>query len=187
MTASANHLTSEALQQGLAEVILSPKDNGPLEAIFVRPQVDERQTLTTAKLSTEGGIDGDSWKTDHWKLLPDGQPDPQSQVSLMNSRILRLISGGEEAMSLSGDNLIVDLDLSEENFPVGSRLQIGNKVVLEFTEQPHTGCGKFSVRYGAAALEFINGPQGQPLNLRGRYAQIVSGGTIQVGDSAKKN
>ena len=156
------------------------------EAIFVRPQENERQTLATAHLSPEGGIEGDRWATNHWMTLPDGSSDPASQVSLMNSRILRLIAGSEEAMSLAGDNLIVDLDLSEENFPVGCRLKVGNEVVLEFTSVPHQGCGKFSRRYGAAALEFINSPTGKPLNFRGRYATIIRGGTIQVGDSAVK-
>ena len=186
MDVSANQLTSEALQEGLAEVLLSPRESGPLEAIFTRPEVDSRQALQTAKLTPEGGIDGDRWATNHWQLLPDGQPNPQSQVSLMNSRVLRLVSGDEHSMRLAGDNLIVDLDLSEENLPVGSRVQIGDAVVLELSAEAHTGCGKFSQRYGPAAIEFVNGPQGKPMNLRGRYAQIINGGTIRVGDTAQK-
>ena len=186
METSPNHASSEALEQGLSEVHRSPKDSGPLEAIFLRPEENQRQSVDSAQLSPEGGIEGDRWKTDHWMTLPDGSSDPTSQVSLMNSRVLRLVAGNEEAMALAGDNLIVDLDLSEANFPAGSRLKIGDNVVVEFTAQAHTGCGKFARRYGAHALEFVNGPTGKPLNLRGRYATILSSGTIQVGDTAEK-
>jgi len=186
METSSNHLTSEVLEQGLDEVLRSPRDSGPLEAIFLRPQENERQTVTTAQLSPEGGIEGDRWVTNHWMTLPDGSSDPTSQVSLMNSRVLRLVAGNDDSMQLAGDNLIVDLDLSEANFPIGCRLKIGEEVVLEFTAQAHTGCGKFARRYGVPALEFVNGPTGKPLNFRGRYATINQGGTIQIGDLAVK-
>lgn len=179
-------LTALELEQGLAEVLVSPRDEGLLQAIFVRPQENERRRLSTAELSPGGGVEGDRWASDHWQKLPDGRSDPQSQVSLMNARLLRLIAGEEDAMSLAGDNLILELDLSEENVPAGSRVRIGDDVVLEFTAQAHTGCGKFSRRFGRQALEFINGPHGGPLNLRGRFARIVQGGTIRTGDLVTK-
>jgi MOSC domain-containing protein YiiM len=119
--------------------------------------------------------------------LPDGRPNPESQVSLMNVRILRQIAGGDEAMCLAGDNLIVDLDLSEANLPAGSRLRVGEDVILEMTSLAHTGCGSFTRRYGQAARDFVNGPRGKSLNLRGRYARIVRGGTICVGDAVAKD
>jgi MOSC domain-containing protein YiiM len=103
----------------------------------------------------------------------------------MNARILRLIAGQEEAICLAGDNLIVDLDLSEDNLPTGSRLAIGD-VVLEISDVSHTGCAKFSSRYGQEARQFVNSPRGKQLHLRGRYAKIVAGGTIHVGDVVRK-
>lgn len=180
------HLTEAELEEGLPDVLASPRDSGPLRAIYVRLAEGERDAPSAVKLSPEGGVEGDRWATNHWQKLPDGRPDPQSQVSLMNARILRLIAGGKEAMCLAGDNLIVDLDLSEANLPAGSRLRIGDEVVLEMTSQSHTGCGSFSRRYGQAARAFINGPRGKPLNLRGRFARVVQAGTIQLGDTVAK-
>jgi MOSC domain-containing protein YiiM len=186
MQTAASHLTALDLEHGLSDVLASPRDDGRVKAIFVRPKENERQPLTTVSLSPEGGIAGDRWATNHWQKLPDGRPDPQSQISLMNARILRLIAGEEDAMCLAGDNLILDLDLSVENLPAGSRLQIGSDVVIEFTLQSHTGCWKFSRRFGQQAREFVNSPRGKALNLRGRFASVFHGGTIQVGDPVRK-
>ncbi len=103
----------------------------------------------------------------------------------MNARFLRQIAGHDDAVPLAGDNLIVDLDLSEENLPPGSRLAIG-EVVVEVNDTPHTGCGKFQQRYGAEARAFMNNTRGMQLHLRGRYGSIVTGGTIAVGDAIRK-
>jgi MOSC domain-containing protein YiiM len=183
MDSAPRHLSEIDLQQGLTEVEAAPPDAGRLDAIFVRPGVGERRTLTTATLTAEGGIDGDRWATDG--RHDDGRPDPRNQVSLMNARLLRLIADQSEAMCLAGDNLIIDFDLSDENLPTGSRLAIG-QVVLEITDLAHTGCTKFSKRYGQQARQFVNSPRGKELHLRGRYARIVTGGTISVGDSVLK-
>lgn len=175
-------LSFEELEQAFPELLDGTQESGILNWIFLRPKANERLSVAAADLSPEGGIEGDRWATDHCQ----GRSDPQSQVSVMNSRILQLIAGDESAISLAGDNLIVDLDLSERNFPAGSQIQIGTAVVLEFTAQAHTGCRKFAIRYGQQARDFINGAIGRPLNLRGRYARVIQGGTIQVGDSVAK-
>ena len=185
MNSAPRHLPESELAKALPDVIASPRDAGRLEAIVVRPAPNERRTLTSATLSPERGIDGDRWATDSFFHLENGQPDPRNQVSLMNARVLRSIAGQEEAICLAGDNLIVDLDLSEANLPTGSRLVIG-PVVLEISELSHTGCSKFSSRYGQAARLFVNSPRGKELHLRGRYARIVEGGAISVGDQATK-
>jgi len=43
----------------------------------------------------------------------------------MNARVIALIAQQESRWSLAGDNLYVDLDLSDENLPCGQRLPIG--------------------------------------------------------------
>ena len=180
------HVAKSELEEGLQDVMASPPDRGRLNAIYLRLKENERAAPLAADVSPEGGIEGDRWATNHWQKLPGGRPNPESQVSLMNVRILRKIAGRDEAMCLAGDNLIVDFDLSEANLPVGSRLRVGADVVLEMTSLAHTGCGSFMRRYGQAARDFVNGPQGKSLNLRGRYARIVRGGTIHVGDTVAK-
>jgi hypothetical protein len=180
------HLTSVEMEQGLPEVCASPADEGRLESIVIRPAENERRTLATARLTRDGGVDGDRWITDSYYRLKDGSSDPCCQVSLMNSRFLRQIAGSEDGICLAGDNLIVDLDLREANLPAGSRLAVGDEVVLEISSKSHTGCGKFAGRYGSEARSFANNARGKSLHLRGLYASIVCGGTINVGDTVRK-
>jgi MOSC domain-containing protein YiiM len=104
---------------------------------------------------------------------------------MMNSRFLRVIAGGEERMPLSGDNLLVDLDLSDENLPSGTRLKIGT-AVFEVTDIPHTGCAKFQRRYGVDALEVVNSETYKARRLRGLFTRAIQPGKIRVGDSICK-
>jgi MOSC domain-containing protein YiiM len=182
----ANHLTTVELEQGLPEVLASPRDAGHLEAIVVRPAENKRVTIDSARLTLVGGIEGDRWASNSYYRLENGDPDPRCQVSLMNARFLRQIAGEEDAMCLAGDNLIVDLDLSAENLPVGSRLTIGPDVVVAISDLPHTGCSKLAKRYGDASRAFMNAKHRKNLHLRGRYAAIIHGGTIRVGDKVVK-
>jgi MOSC domain-containing protein YiiM len=180
------HCSTLELEQGLPDVMGSPADAGRLEAIVIRPATNERRTLATARLTPEGGVEGDRWVTDSYYRLKGGRPDPRCQVSLMNSRFLRQIAGREDAMCLAGDNLIVDFNLSDLNLPTGSRLAIGNEVVIEISDLSHTGCTKLAGRYGAEARNFMNNARGKALHLRGRYACIVSGGMVKIGDTLRK-
>jgi MOSC domain-containing protein YiiM len=76
--------------------------------------------------------------------------------------------------------------LSEAILPTGSRLEIGPEVVIEFSDLPHTGCTKFEARYGQDARTFINNPRREQLHLRGRFARIITPGTITVSDAIRK-
>jgi MOSC domain-containing protein YiiM len=79
----------------------------------------------------------------------------------------------------------VDLDLSDDNLPAGTRLRIGS-AVIEVSAQPHTGCAKFVSRFGVDALNFVNAAERKPLHLRGINTRIVRPGVIRVGDRAEK-
>jgi hypothetical protein len=183
---TVQHLSTIELEHGLSDVLASPASEGQLTAIIARPAANERQTLKMATLTPERGIDGDRWHKDSFYRLKDGQSDPRCQVSLMNGRFLQQIAVAEDNMCLAGDNLIVDLDLSESNLPAGSRLAIGSNVIVEISDLSHTGCSKFANRFGQEARAFANNSRGKELHLRGRYARIVHGGSISIGDAVRK-
>ena len=98
---------------------------------------------------------------------------------------MSLIAASPDRWALAGDQLYVDLDLSETNTPPGTRLQVGS-ALLEVTAEPHRGCGKFSRRFGVDAAKLVNSDVGRALNLRGINARVVRGGTVRTGDTIRK-
>lgn len=180
-----SHLTFEELSSGLTEIRQSPADKGVLKAIVIRPSENERTSLAECEISPELGVHGDNWAAGCWMSLPDGRPHPDVQVAIMNTRAIALIAQSESRWPLAGDNLYVDLDLSDENLQAGQQLSLG-EAVLEITEIAHNGCKKFVQRFGPDAVRFVNSDLGKQLHLRGIYAKIVQAGVIRVGDVIEK-
>jgi MOSC domain-containing protein YiiM len=173
------------LEERLDHIREAPADRGTVELIAVRPAVDERTILTEAHLDLHEGLVGDTWRSRGSKHTPDGGPNPEAQVTLMNARAAAAIAGERESWALAGDQIYVDLDISLANLPPGSRIQIGS-AVLEFSEEPHTGCAKFSARFGNDALRFVNSPVGRELRLRGANCRVVMPGIVRPGDAIRK-
>jgi MOSC domain-containing protein YiiM len=167
------------LRLGLDDVRAAPADDGVVELIVRRPEVGEREVLEEGELDVELGLVGDSWSS------RGKRPNPKSQLTLMNARATALVAGERERWPLAGDQLYVDLDLSPDNLPPGTRLSIGDAVV-EVSDLPHLGCAKFTARYGEEARDFVNSPEGVALNLRGINASVVTGGTVRPGDRVRK-
>jgi MOSC domain-containing protein YiiM len=177
------HADAEQLEAGLDEIRRSPSAEGTVELVVRRPVEGEREVLDEGVLDAAVGLVGDDWRDRNDRR---GRPsDPASQLTLMNARAIELIAGTRERWALAGDQLYVDLDLSVANLPPGTRLEVGTAVV-EVTEKLHTGCAKFTERFGSAAIRFVNQPPGRELRLRGMYAKIVEPGTVRPGDAIRK-
>ena len=179
------HLTLEELEAGLPKVAESPKNHGELKLIVRRPATGAREVLQNGELDLVVGLVGDNWKTRGSRHMPDGSANPNSQVTIMNARVIALLAREESRWPLAGDQLYVDFDLSGSNIPPGTRLAIGS-AVLEVTAQPHAGCKKFAERFGVLCVEFVNSPEQKELQLRGINSKVVQPGTIRVGDIATK-
>jgi hypothetical protein len=178
-------LSLSKLEAGLDHIRLSPKEEGRLMLIVRRPDVNEREAVEKCLLDPIEGLVGDSWKTRGSRHTPDGLANPNVQITIMNSRAIALVAQDETRWALAGDQLYVDMDLSDENLPAGTRLALGT-TILEVSPEHHTGCKKFAMRYGTDATKFVNSKEGKRLHLRGVNAKILQAGTVRVGDVIKK-
>jgi hypothetical protein len=179
------HPTASTLDGGLDDIRRSPPDHGRVDLIVRRPAENAREVLAEARLDRVEGLVGDTWRVRPSNLTRDRSPHPDLQLTLMSSRVAALVAGDDERRQLAGDQLYVDLDLSEANLPPGTRLTLGS-AVIEISDKPHRGCRKFADRFGQEALEFVNSAVGRQLRLRGVNARIVTTGTVRVGDTIHK-
>jgi len=180
-----DHRTIDELEAGIDAIRSSPRDGGVLELIVRRPAVGERDVLDVAELCVEDGVRGDGWRARGSRHTPDGSAEAGRQVTVMNARAIALFAGDRTRWPLAGDQLYLDMDISEANLPAGTRLALG-EAVLEISPEPHTGCAKFRDRFGVDAARLVNTPEGRRLRLRGLNTRVVLPGTVRRGDTARK-
>ena len=156
-----------------------------LELIVRRQSINDREVLDQGELDLAQGLVGDSWNRRRSTSTPDGSPNVEMQITVMNSRVAALVAQDRDRWPLAGDQLYLDMDLSAANLPAGARLAIGSSVI-EVTAPPHLGCQKFVARFGIEAMKFVNSPVGKELRLRGIHARVIQPGVIRTGDVARK-
>src|SRR5690349_21971244 len=179
------HLTMPELEAALDHLREAPRDEGVVQLIVRRPRVDEREVLEEAELDPLKGLIGDSWCFRGSSKTADGGPHPEMQINIINARVAALVAQEKERWSLAGDQLYIDMDLSKQNLPAGSRIEVGS-AVLEVSPLPHTGCHKFVSRFGVDAMKFVNSEVGKQNCFRGINAKVIQGGVVKVGQVAKK-
>ena len=174
-------LSRERLEAGLDQIRDSPRDRGLVVLVVRRPAVGTRERPAEAMLDPAVGLAGDNWLARGSRSTPDGSADPLRQVTVMNARVAELVAGGTDRMSLAGDQLYIDLDISVDNLPPGSLLAVG-EAVLEVSDAAHLGCAKFVERFGAEAMSFVNSRVGRQLRLRGMNTRVLEPGIVRPGD-----
>lgn len=168
----ACHRPLAELEAGLRAMSASPKDVGRLMLIVRRRPDGTRETPGRVRIMAEEGVPGDGWARRPPRELA-------AQLAVMRREVAELIANGQP-LTLFGDNLFVELDISTGNLPAGTRLRVGGAVV-EVTPKPHNGCRKFQARFGTDALRFVQAPATREQNLRGIYWRVVEAGEVDVG------
>jgi hypothetical protein len=170
------HLPRAALDHGLRALPPAPQHAGRLALIVRRLATGARETPREVRLCRNEGVPGDDWSR-----RPPRKPE--AQLAVMRRELAELIANGQP-LTLFGDNLFVELDLSAANLPAGTRLQVGEAVV-EMTAEPHNGCRKFQQRFGPDALRFVQARETRDQNFRGVYWRVLEPGAARVGDAVR--
>ena len=165
--------TADDLRRVLAELPAAPKDSGRVASIVRRMDQGQREAPDRLQLTPEAGVPGDAWSRQR-------RPDPDAQIAVMQADVARLIANGQP-LELFGDQLFLELDLSVDNLPPGSRLRVG-RATVEVTPMPHNGCRKFRARFGPDAVGLDSDPQLRHRNLRGIYLRVVEPGDVAIDD-----
>jgi hypothetical protein len=179
------HRTTEDLEAALDDLRAAPADGGRVELVVRRPSKGEREILEEGTLDVVHGLVGDNWASRPSTRTPDGTAHPDMQLNVINARLSAFVAVDPDRRALAGDQLHVDLDLSEVNLPPGTRLAMGS-AVIEVTAEPHTGCAQFVERFGRDAMRFVNSSVGRQLRLRGLNAKVVVSGVVRPGDEIRK-
>jgi MOSC domain-containing protein YiiM len=170
---ATRHLPLKALTDGCSALAAAPADRGRLTGIVRRLERGMRDAPESAKLDTALGLVGDRWSRGR-------APDLGMQLTVMRQDVAELVANGQP-LTLFGDNLFVDLDITSSNLPTGTRLSVG-ECVVEVTPEPHTGCPKFKARFGHDALKMTALRKYRDCNLRGIHWRVIEPGMIRIGD-----
>ena len=178
--------STAALEAGLDHLRAAPVGIGTLDLLVIRPEAGDRELLGEGRLDEADGLVGDNWRSRATSRAVAEGRHLDAMVTVMSSRMARLLADTDEVRALAGDQLYVDLDISHASLPAGSRLAVGDDAVLEVTAKPHAGCRKFRARFGEDAVAFVNSEEGSRLRLRGLNARVVRGGVVRVGDVVRR-
>ena len=139
---------------------------------LVARQMDgSRRTLQHGTLDLQLGLIEDRWHKEANRNINE-------QIAAMNHQVAQTIAN-QQSLTLYGDGLFLDIDMSKKNLPIGSVLHI-NQCKLQVTVEPHNPCSKFRNRFGHPAFKAC--ATQKHLNLRGVYLTVIHGGIIQIGD-----
>src|SRR5436190_7671441 len=167
------HRSLAELEAGLRALPQPSRDTGRVVMIVCRRAPAVHETVERVQLSIQDGVTGDEWKRRAGKI--------DAQITVIRNDVSELISNGQ-MLTTSGDNLVVDFDISADNLPAGTRLRVG-KAIVEMTPLPHNGCKKFAARFGQDAARFVQAPPTRHLNLRGIHWKVIEPGEVRVGDA----
>jgi len=179
-------VTATDLTARLDHLREAPTEVGRLTLVVRRRTAGERELLDEGVLDEADGLVGDNWLRRATSRAVAAGRHLDSQLTVMSARMVALLAADAAEQALAGDQLYIDLDLSRDNLPAGTRLAIGDTALIEVTAKPHNGCKKFLARFGQGAVDFVNSDLGQAMRLRGLNARVVTGGVVRPGDMVRK-
>jgi MOSC domain-containing protein YiiM len=172
----ATFLPFDVLESRLASLPPAPADTGRVRLLVARHSGGVRHTLERVSMTPDSGMPGDAWGRQR-------RPSLEAQLAVIQFDVAELVANGQP-LTLFGDQMFLELDLSEVNLPAGSVLTAGS-VTFEVTPMPHNGCRKFRSRFGEGALRLVSIRELRHRNLRGIYLRVIEGGDVSAGDEIR--
>src|SRR5689334_16593758 len=108
----SRHLGLEELEARLRCLSPAARDSGGVVLLVSRRADKGRETPARVMLRAETGMPGDAWAR-------RAQLEREAQLTVMQADVAVAIANGQP-LTVFGDNLFLDLDLSSENLPTGS-------------------------------------------------------------------
>jgi len=179
------HATIAECEAALDHILAAPNSGATIGQLCFRPDFGLRTFPIALDMTVNHGIIGERWNKKPWLTLPNGEPDPRIQVSILSQRVMDLCWRDHTNTVHPGDPIVVDMNLSAANLPVGTRLSAGS-ALLEVSDKFNTACIKWRDRYGNDSLRWINKRDNRDFRLRGILCKIVRDGTVKVGDQLIK-
>ena len=177
--------TRADLDHAIGDILAAPKTGAAITMLCLRPDIGERQFVDEITVTRAQGIPGERWATRPWIRQSDGSPHPGIQISILSKRVLDLVWTDRNRQIHPGDTFIVDMDLSEQNLPVGQLLAVGS-AVLRVSDVFNDGCAKWKKHYGDPAFHWVRDPQNRPHRLRGILCSVEKDGKFRAGDLLNK-
>ncbi len=177
----SDHVTRAELDAALSNVLAAPTNDAEITLLCRRPDRNQREFPDRLEMSMAGGVAGDYEMAKPWLVYEDGSPDPRNQVSILPHRVLELVWRDRENVAFPGDTIVADMNMTLDNLPIGTKLQIGSAAV-EVSDIWNEGCAKWKVRMGRDAYDWTSAPEHEPLRLRGIYCRIIADGEVRMDD-----